>query len=67
MSQEINNHEQMLRDARALGVMLRDQLNSRGAAVMIQDSDGIYRPRETPAVSMHDISLKDLGRQTYSY
>ena len=67
MSEEIGTHEQVLRDARQIGVMLKERHNMQPAAIPEMGQDGVMRTQYVPPPSYGDISLNDLGKQTLMY
>jgi len=65
--EQITASEQALRDARAIGAILRERHNMQPPAAPELDKDGIMRVQYTPPPCYGDISLKDLRKQTLMY
>lgn len=56
--------EQMERDAREIGAILRDKLNMRPAAIPEVGLDGIMHTQYVPPPAYGDLNLRDMGKQT---
>ncbi len=58
--------EQMERDAREIGAILRNELNMRPAAAPELDREGFMRVQYVPPPAYGDLNLRDMGKQTLS-
>ena len=59
--------EEILREARRIGDILKERHNVQPAAIPELDNDGIMRVPYTPPPSLFDVKLSDLGKQTQVY
>lgn len=65
--EQVTASEQAMRDARAIGNMVKERHNIQPAAAPELDKDGVMRVQYIPPPSYSDISLKDLGKPTLMY